>query len=120
MRVYADITGEWASSDESDVISWDAATAGRNRYWSVQLQTQDPLTEDTQMANWGSAIWGSPLAENQTYQSGYAADVRNQFASARSLTGANDTDFRASFMTTSPCSRSPATSARSAGTRGGR
>ena len=95
VQVYADITGEWASSDESDVISWDATTTGRNQYWSVQLQTPDPLTEDTQMANWGSAIWGSPRAQNQTYQSGYAADVRNQFASARSLTGANDTDFRA-------------------------
>ena len=95
VQVYADITGEWASPDESSVITWDATTTGRNRYWSVQLQTPDPLTEDTQMANWGSAIWGSPLAGNQTYQSGYAADVRNQFASARSLTGANDTDFRA-------------------------
>ena len=95
VRVYADITGEWASSDESDVITWDATTTGRNRYWSVQLQTPDPLTEDTQMANWGSAIWGSPLAQNQTYQSGYAADVRDRFASAGSLAGTNDTGFRA-------------------------
>jgi Domain of unknown function (DUF5127)/Domain of unknown function (DUF4965)/Domain of unknown function (DUF1793)/Domain of unknown function (DUF4964) len=95
VQVYADLTGEWASSDESDVITWDASTTGRNQYWSVQLQTPDPLTEDTQMANWGSAIWGSPLTENQTYQSGYAADVRNQFASAHHLTSANDTDFRA-------------------------
>jgi hypothetical protein len=95
VQVYADITGEWAASDESDVITWDATTTGRNRYWSVQLQTPDPLTEDTQMANWGSAIWGSPLAQNQTYQSGYAADVRNRFASAGSLAGTNDTGFRA-------------------------
>jgi hypothetical protein len=95
VQVYADITGEWASSDESGVITWDASTTGSNRYWSVQLQTPDPLTETTQMANWGSAIWGSPLTAGQTYQSGYAVDVRNQFATAGSLAGTNDTDFRA-------------------------
>jgi len=95
VQVYADITGEWASSDESDVITWDATTTGSNRYWSVQLQSPDPLTETTQMANWGSAIWGSPLAANQTYQSGYAVDVRNQFAAEGSLAGTSDTDFRA-------------------------
>ena len=39
VQVYADITGEWASPDESSVITWDATTTGRNRYWSVQLQT---------------------------------------------------------------------------------
>ena len=111
VQVYADITGEWASSDASDIISWDATTTGRNRYWSVQLQTPDPLTEDAQMANWGSAIWGSPLAENQTYQSGYAADVRNQFASARSL-ATPTTRASGPSTTTSRCSRSPATSAR--------
>jgi hypothetical protein len=95
VQVYADITGEWASSDESGVITWDATTTGSNRYWSVQLQTQDPLTENTQMANWGSAIWGSPLAKNLTYQSGYAVDVRNQFATAGSLPDTNDTGYRA-------------------------
>jgi hypothetical protein len=95
VQVYADITGEWASSDESDVIAWDAITTRDNRYWSVQLQDPQPLTEDTQMADWGSAIWGSPLAKNLTYQSGYADDVRNQFASTGSLADTNDTDFRA-------------------------
>jgi hypothetical protein len=95
VRLYADITGEWASSDESDVITWDASTTRLNRYWSVQLQTPDPLTEDTQMANWGSVIWGSPLARNLTYQSGYAVDVRNQFTTAGSLSDTNDTDYRA-------------------------
>ena len=95
VQVYADITGEWASSDESDVISWNAVTTGSNRYWSVQLQNPEPLTEDTQMANWGSAIWGTPLADRLTYQSGYAADVRNQFAAAGSLANTSDTGFRA-------------------------
>ncbi|HSZ43340.1 MAG TPA: DUF5127 domain-containing protein [Trebonia sp.] len=95
VQVYADITGEWASSAESDVITWDAITTGSNRYWSVQLQDPQPLTENAQMAQWGTAIWGSPRAGNLTYQSGYADDVRNQFATAGSLANTNDTDFRA-------------------------
>jgi hypothetical protein len=95
VQLYADITGEWASSDESDVITWNLTTTSSNQYWSVQLQDPQPLTETSQMANWGSAIWGSPLAANQTYQSGYATDVRNQFATADSLANSNDTGFRA-------------------------
>jgi Domain of unknown function (DUF5127)/Domain of unknown function (DUF4965)/Domain of unknown function (DUF1793)/Domain of unknown function (DUF4964) len=95
VQVYADITGEWASSDESAIITWQTSTTSDNRYWSVQLQTQQPLTENTQMAQWGSAVWGSPLAAGQTYQSGYAVDVRNQFATAGRLTGTSDPDFRA-------------------------
>src|ERR1700722_20539712 len=71
VQVYADITGEWASSNESAVISWQTSATSRNRYWSVQLQTQQPLTENAQMAQWGSAIWGTPRSGAQTYQSGY-------------------------------------------------
>lgn len=95
VQVYADITGEWASSAESDVITWDATTTGHNRYWSVQLQTPAPLTENAQMAQWGTAVWGSPVTGKLTYQSGAATDVRNQFASSGSLADTNDTGYRA-------------------------
>jgi glutaminase A-like protein/uncharacterized protein DUF5127/uncharacterized protein DUF4964 len=95
VQVYADITGEWASSAEADVITWDATTTGHNRYWSVQLQTPAPLTENAQMAQWGTAVWGSPVTGELTYQSGAASDVRNQFASSGSLADTNDTAYRA-------------------------
>ncbi|HEY1916353.1 MAG TPA: DUF5127 domain-containing protein [Streptosporangiaceae bacterium] len=95
VQVYADITGEWASSDESAVITWQTSATASNRYWSVQLQTQQPLTENTQMAQWGSAVWGTALSPGQTYQSGYAVDVRDQFASAGNLSDTSDPGFRA-------------------------
>jgi hypothetical protein len=99
VQVYADITGEWASSAESDVITWDATATGTggadsNRYWSIQLQDPAPLTENAQMAQWGTAIWGSPRADGLTYQSGSATDVRNQFASGGRLADTNDTGYR--------------------------
>jgi hypothetical protein len=95
VQVYADITGEWAASDESDSITWAPSTTSSNRYWSIQLQSQDPLTEDAHMAGWGSAIWGSPLATSLTYQSGFATNVRDQFATAGKLADTNDTGYRA-------------------------
>jgi hypothetical protein len=60
VQVYADITGEWASSQEHGKITWLASTTKKNRYWSVQLKTQAPLKENAQMAQWGRAIWGVP------------------------------------------------------------
>jgi hypothetical protein len=95
VQVYADITGEWAATDESDLITWTTSLTSSNRYWSVQLQNQTPLTEDADMANWGTVVWGSPRSTSLTYQSGYAVTVRNQFASAGSLTDVSDTSYRA-------------------------
>jgi hypothetical protein len=101
VQVYADITGEWASSNEAALIEWQATTSTSNRYWAVQLQDQVPLTENNQMAQWGTVVWAAPLgtsassAASATYQSGSAADVRNQFATAGSLADISDPDFRA-------------------------
>ena len=95
VQVYADITGEWASSQESGKITWQASTTRKNRYWSVQLKTQAPLKEYAQMAQWGRAIWGCPRAANLTYQSGSEADVRKKFATAGRLADTSDRDFRA-------------------------
>jgi Domain of unknown function (DUF5127)/Domain of unknown function (DUF4964) len=38
VQVYADITAEWAATDESDVINWATSLTSSNRYWSIQLQ----------------------------------------------------------------------------------
>jgi hypothetical protein len=95
VQVYADITGEWASSQERGKITWQASTTKRNRYWSVQLNTQAPLEENAQMAQWGRAIWGCPRAATLTYQSGAAAHVRQKFADAGRLGDTSDRDFRA-------------------------
>jgi hypothetical protein len=95
VQLYADITGEWASSDETAKITWRTTTTASNRYWSVQLESQDPLTEFDQMAQWGTAIWGTPRSAELTYQSGSASSVRKRFESAGKLTDASDRRFRA-------------------------
>jgi hypothetical protein len=84
VQVYADITGEWASSTESAEINWQTTSDSTGRYWTVGLDTPDPLSESDQMADWGQVIWAAapPLAgQSLTYQSGPSTTVRNQFAS---------------------------------------
>jgi len=83
VQVYADITGEWASSTESAGINWQTTSDSTGRYWTVSLDAQSQLSETSQMADWGQVIWAAaaPVAgQSLTYQSGPSTTVRNQFA----------------------------------------
>src|SRR6202050_5380845 len=42
VQVYADITGEWTSSDEDALIAWQTTSDATGRYWTVNLQSPDP------------------------------------------------------------------------------
>jgi hypothetical protein len=99
VQVYADISGEWASGDDSQVITWAPAQvtypAGKLQVWTVQLQHQQPLTEQDQMAAWGSVVWATPASSRLTWQSGQDIVVRGQFAGHGTLTNGNDTNYRA-------------------------
>jgi hypothetical protein len=95
VQVYADITGEWASSDEQALISWQTASDATGRYWTVDLQSPDPLTETNQMANWGTVVWAAARSSSLTYQSGYSADVRSEFAATGNLLDRSDANLRA-------------------------
>lgn len=95
VQLYADITGEWASSDEAATITWQTTRTASNRYWSVQLKTQHELTEYRQMAQWGTAIWGTRHSAKVTYQSGSASTVRKRFETQGSLADTSDKNFRA-------------------------
>jgi hypothetical protein len=95
VQVYADITGEWASSNENELISWQTTADTTGRYWTVSLQAPNPLTENNQMANWGSIVWAAPRSPSLTYQSGYSVYVRSQFAATGNLLNTSDQDPRA-------------------------
>jgi hypothetical protein len=95
VQVYAEITGEWASSDKSAIIEWETSGDAQTRYWAFQLKDQQPLREDLQMAQWGTAIWATPHAASETYQSGYAVALRDRFASTGELADSSDPRFRA-------------------------
>jgi hypothetical protein len=97
VQVYADITGEWASNTATDEINWQMAADATGRYWTVELNSTTPLSENDQMANWGQVIWSAPLpGPSLTYQSGPSTTVRNQFANNGVLVpGSSDSGPRA-------------------------
>jgi Domain of unknown function (DUF5127)/Domain of unknown function (DUF4965)/Domain of unknown function (DUF1793)/Domain of unknown function (DUF4964) len=95
VQVYADITGEWASSTEGALIEWQISSDATGRYWTVDLQSPSPLTETSQMANWGTVVWAAPTGTSLTYQSGESVAVRSQFASSGTLLDSSDPTPRA-------------------------
>ncbi|MBV9452435.1 MAG: DUF5127 domain-containing protein [Streptosporangiaceae bacterium] len=95
VQLYADISGEWTSGDVSQVITWAPYSDSSLRAWTVQLRDQHPLTEQGQLAAWGTVVWSAPAAGNLTYQSGQDIVVRGQFVANGSLTNGNDTNYRA-------------------------
>jgi len=99
VQVYADISGEWTSGDDSQVITWapsQVTSPGEKlQVWTVQLQNQRPLTEQGQLAAWGASVWATPGSSRLTYQSGRDIDVRGQFVKAGRLADTNDTNHRA-------------------------
>jgi hypothetical protein len=99
VQVYADISGEWTSGDVGQQINWAPSqvgyTGGTLQVWSVQLSNQQPLTEQDQLAAWGSIVWATPASARLTYQSGQDVVVRAQFVGNGTLTNSNDTSYRA-------------------------
>ncbi|HEY3955335.1 MAG TPA: DUF5127 domain-containing protein [Streptosporangiaceae bacterium] len=99
VQIYADISGEWCSGDDSQVITWAPAqvsSGGQSlQVWTVQLQTEQTLTEQDQQAAWGTMVWATPGSGQLSYQSGQDVVVRGQFVSNGTLADTNDTSYRA-------------------------
>ncbi len=99
VQLYMDISGEWTSGDDSQVITWAPEqvthAGGTLQAWTVKLQNQQPLTEQDQLAAWGSVVWATPSSAALTYQSGQDIVVRSQFVDHGQLTNGNDTNYRA-------------------------
>jgi hypothetical protein len=99
VQVYADISGEWCSGDDTQLITWSPAQVSNGgptlQVWTVQLQNQQPLTEQDQQAAWGDMVWATPASGQFSYQSGQDVVVRGQFVSNGALANTNDTSYRA-------------------------
>jgi hypothetical protein len=99
VQIYADISGEWCSGDDTQEITWAPAqvpyTSGTLQAWTVELANQQPLTEQDQQAAWGTWTWATPATSNVTWQSGEDIVVRAQFVNNGVLANTNDTDYRA-------------------------
>jgi Glutaminase A six helical-hairpin domain/Domain of unknown function (DUF5127)/Domain of unknown function (DUF4964) len=95
VQLYMDISGEWASGDVGQVINWAPYSDASLRAWTVQLASQQPLTEQGQLAAWGTVVWATPGTPGLSYQSGQDIVVRGQFVAHGSLPDSDDTNYRA-------------------------
>ncbi len=99
VQVYADISGEWCSADDSQQITWASAqvsySGGTLQAWTVELASQQPLTEQNQQAAWGTTVWSTPATSGLSFQSGQDIVVRAQFVDNGVLANTNDANYRA-------------------------
>jgi hypothetical protein len=99
VQVYVDISGEWCSADDSQEITWKPVqlsySGGTLQSWTVELASQQPLTEQNQQAAWGTTVWSTPAVSGLSYQSGQDIVVRTQFVNNGVLANTSDTNYRA-------------------------
>ncbi|KAF7557472.1 hypothetical protein G7Z17_g746 [Cylindrodendrum hubeiense] len=89
IQVYCDVSGEWASGDNSAVINWETDSKDGVRYHKFFREKQDIFQEVNEIPSWGNWYWATG---NQT---GEHSVVRNQFTNNGLLTGYVDDEFRA-------------------------
>ncbi|KAH6604549.1 glutaminase a [Trichoderma cornu-damae] len=95
VQIYTDVSGEWASGDNSQIIRWEHLAAGGVRSHKFYRQNQEVFNEANDQASWGNWYWSTGDVSGVTYQIGQDTVVRGQFLSSGTLTGAIDTSYRA-------------------------
>ena len=99
VQLYFDISGEWTSGDDSQLITWAPSSVpysgGTLRPGPSSCRTSSRSPSRTNSAAWGSIVWATPDSARLSYQSGQDIVVRAQFVSNGRLTNGNDTNYRA-------------------------
>ncbi|KAL3963210.1 hypothetical protein ACCO45_000214 [Purpureocillium lilacinum] len=95
VQIYSDVSGEWASGDNSQVIQWESVAKDGVRYHKFWRKEQQKFTEQNEVAAWGNWYWATGDQRGVSYQIGSDGDVRGQFLNKGYLTGEIDTNFRA-------------------------
>ncbi|KAF8300411.1 DUF1793-domain-containing protein [Clavulina sp. PMI_390] len=94
IQVYADTSGEWVSTDNTQTVNW-STNVGTVVAHQVQLATQTTYGESGDMVQSGSAWHGILNTGAVTYQSGQDAVVRAAFIANGNLPNTQDTNYRA-------------------------
>lgn len=94
VHVYFDISGEWANNNTDLQIQWaedQYASHGQSlTTLSYQLVNQQPLTEDSDTANWGTITWTGPNQPNTSFRIAQDVVVRAAFDANPVLDGTVD------------------------------
>jgi Domain of unknown function (DUF5127)/Domain of unknown function (DUF4965)/Domain of unknown function (DUF1793)/Domain of unknown function (DUF4964)/TAT (twin-arginine translocation) pathway signal sequence len=96
VRVYLDISGEWATNDTSAQIVWDQTSYTSHGSslvtLSYQLANQQQLAENGELASWGTIALSTEASVALTWQIGQDVVVRQKFVTDGVLAGTVDAD----------------------------
>ncbi|KAG9223493.1 hypothetical protein CCMSSC00406_0006985 [Pleurotus cornucopiae] len=95
VEVYSDISGEWASGINANVIQWNLTTTTASTYHTVLRSTPQPMTETNNIAEDSQVYLGMASRSGLTWQTGTDNTLRDSFASTGKLADTQDPTFRA-------------------------
>jgi hypothetical protein len=102
VRLYFDISAEWANGDENALVDWapasipldsdGVAATGKLTAWTVKPTDPGIFQQTGNFADWGTVLWATQSSTGVTRQSGQDTVVRGQFLAHGVLANTNDTD----------------------------
>ncbi|QRW21677.1 hypothetical protein RhiXN_06666 [Rhizoctonia solani] len=93
-QVYADISGEWITSDTGDPAVWSTDANGSILIHQMSLRNPRPYLEARQRAQWGTVYLATNRTSGTTWQTGAETPIRDTFLRSGTLRNTIDTDFR--------------------------
>ncbi|KXN87094.1 hypothetical protein AN958_09304 [Leucoagaricus sp. SymC.cos] len=94
VQVYSDITGEWATSDNSARVKWDTKENHDMVYHFVTRQQPQPLEDNDNAADDGTVYFAMSKRPGHVWRTGSSVDCRDLFGNG-TLSNGNDSAFRA-------------------------
>ncbi|CAP61726.1 uncharacterized protein PODANS_4_2950 [Podospora anserina S mat+] len=94
VQVYMDVSGEWASGDNSEKVQWEFGTESNLYYLKFWRENQHEFKEANEIASWGNWYLSTGFHEGLTWQIGQDTTVRNQFAGNLTLSNSQESEFR--------------------------
>ncbi|MDQ2687057.1 MAG: DUF5127 domain-containing protein [Armatimonadota bacterium] len=96
VRLYFDISGQWASGDPNAKITWQRQSvpdaAGPLTVFTATPAEPNLLHESGDSATWGQAVWATHAQNGLTTQAGADTVVRGAFVQSGALDGSVDSD----------------------------
>ena len=94
VRLYFDISGEWANDDSNAQIGWSqqqvSGYGASVTSLSYALTNQQPLAENRDMAIWGTIVWNATNQSGLSWQIASDSTARSAFLSNGALANTSD------------------------------
>ncbi|KIK65890.1 hypothetical protein GYMLUDRAFT_239572 [Collybiopsis luxurians FD-317 M1] len=97
LQIYQDISGEWLSSDITNIMMWNTTTSNSIIYHEGQCSPVQYMTEINNMAEDGVVYFVTNTSQGSgvTYQTGKDTVLRSAFFNNRELANVQDISYRA-------------------------